>query len=114
MRRLQAGELFSFSIARGHIALICGLSEDGTMVRVIDSAPTATYERIRGSALYYERGGRWIAALTPGDIPGARWFFENDSYGGMTYWLELGYAAGRGVRIISAETPSGTTEETAE
>ncbi|MBR4458482.1 MAG: SH3 domain-containing protein [Clostridia bacterium] len=110
VRRLRAGELFSFSIARGHIALICGVSTDGTMVQVIDSAPSATYERIQGSALYYEAGGRWIPALTPDDIPGARWFFETDSYGGMTYWMELGYAARRGVRMIGVEK----TEESAE
>lgn len=103
VRRLREGELFSFSIARGHIALVCGISEDGTMVRVIDSAPSATYERIKGSALYREYNGRWLPALTLDDIPGARWYFQTDGYGGLTYWMELGYAAGRGLRMIGTE-----------
>lgn len=111
VRRLRAGELFSFSIARGHIALVSGVSDDGTMVRVIDSAPSATYERIKGSALYVERAGRWIPALTPDDIPGARWYFETGGYGGMTYWLELGYVAGRGVRMIGVEEETPATAE---
>ena len=49
---LQGGAMFSFSIARGHIALIDGISEDGAMVHVVDSAPGATFTRIVNDSLY--------------------------------------------------------------
>ena len=33
-------------------------------------------------------------------MPGARWFFETDEYGGLEYWLPMEYVAKRGVRLI--------------
>ena len=98
---LKEGAMFTFSIVRGHIALICGLSDDGTMVRIVDSAPSATYERIINGSLFYQtRSGSWREALTLDDLPGARWYFETDSYGGLTYWMRVTYVARRGVRLI--------------
>ena len=98
---LEDGCMFSFSIARGHIALISGISPDGTMVRIVDSAPTATFERIVNTAMYYEgRTGGYRVALSLSDLPGARWYFETDHYGGLEYWMPLEYAAKRGVRLI--------------
>lgn len=98
---LQGGAMFSFSIARGHIALVCGLSEDGTMVQVVDSAPFATFDRIVDDSLYYRlRSGSFRAATALEDLPGSRWYFETDDYGGLEYWLRLSYVAGRGVRLI--------------
>ena len=98
---IHDGALFSFSIARGHIAMVSGISEDGSMIRVVDSAPLATFERIKDSAQYYEkRPGVYRAALNLDDLPGARWFFETDEYGGMEYWLTMDYVAKRGVRLI--------------
>ena len=97
----QASPDFTFSIARGHIALVCGISEDGTMARVVDSAPSATYERIVDASLYYQmRSGAFRAALTLDDLPGARWYFETDEYGGLEYYLTMDYVAKRGVRLI--------------
>lgn len=98
---LRDGAMFSFSIARGHIALIAGVSEDGTMVRVIDSAPGATFTRIVGDSLYRRmNSGTFRAAVALDDIPGARWYFETGEYGGLEYWLRISYAAKRGVRLI--------------
>ena len=98
---LQEGCLFSFSVARGHIALIDGVTEDGKYVHVVDSAPSATAERIVGASLYYKgRSGALIPAATPGDIPGAEWYPANDQYGGLEYYLPTSYAAKRGVRLI--------------
>lgn len=95
------GDMFSFSIARGHIALAVGLSEDGSMVRVVDSAPFATFERIVNDSLYYQtRGGGFRAATRMEDIPGARWYLDTDDYGGLEYWLRLSYVARRGARLI--------------
>ena len=98
---LEGGALFSFSIARGHIALIDGVSEDGTMVHVVDSAPGATFTRIVNDSLYRRmNSGSFRAALSLEDIPGARWYFETGEYGGLEYWLRIEYAVKRGVRLI--------------
>ncbi|MBQ9196971.1 MAG: hypothetical protein IJ157_06970 [Clostridia bacterium] len=98
---LRNGSMFSFSIARGHIALAIGVSEDGTMVRVVDSAPHATFERIVNDSLYYmTRSGGFRAAVRLEDIPGARWYLDTDDYGGLEYWLRLSYVAKRGARLI--------------
>ncbi len=98
---LDGGAYFSFSIARGHIAMVCGRSEDGAMARVVDSAPKATFERIVNAAPYYQtRSGAFRAALALDDLPGARWYFETDEYGGLEYWLPMDYVARRGVRLI--------------
>ena len=102
---LDEGAFFSFSIARGHIAMVCGKSEDGTMIRVVDSAPGATFERIVNCAPYYQtRSGAFRAALSLDDLPGARWYFETDEYGGLEYRLPLEYVAKRGVRLIQPVT----------
>lgn len=98
---LDQGALFSFSIARGHIAMVSGKSDDGTMIRVVDSAPQATFERIVNAAQYYQlRSGMFRAALSLDDLPGARWYFETDEYGGLEYWLPTEYVVKRGVRLI--------------
>ena len=100
-RLIRGGAYFSFSIARGHIAMVSGISDDGTMIRVVDSAPLATFERIKNASQYYEkRPGVFRAALTLDDMPGARWYFETDEYGGLEYWLPMEYVADRGVRLI--------------
>ena len=98
---LKKGCLFSFSIARSHIALVSGISADGSMIRVVDSAPGATHERIVNASLYYAtNSGSFRSARTPMDIPGARWYFETEDYGGLEYYLPLSYVAKRGVRLI--------------
>ena len=98
---LKGGALFSFSVARGHIALVSGVSEDGSMVRIVDSAPGATFERIVNVSLYYQmRSGSFRAVLSLDDIPGSRWYLDTEEYGGLEYWLPVSYAAKRGVRLI--------------
>lgn len=101
-QRLSEGAVFSFSVASGHIALAAGLSEDGTKVKIIDSAPGATFERIEGARMYVpdEQGG-FSAAETLWDIPGAKYYFETNDFGGLEYYLDLEYVAKRGVRMIA-------------
>ena len=106
------GDRFSFSIVIGHIACADALSEDGTKVHVLDSAPGATYERIKNANVYYrDENGDFTVAGTPEDLPGIRWFFETGEYGGMDYWLDLGYCAKRGMHLIR---PRWLTLHTAE
>ena len=40
------------------------------------------------------------SAVRMEDLPGARWYFETDDYGGLEYWLRLSYVARRGARLI--------------
>ena len=99
---LRRGDRFSFSIADRHIALADGISEDGTKVHIVDSAPGATYERIRfkGKIFRQNADGSFEEAAVPEDHPGMRWFFETQEYGGMAYWMDIEYCAGRGMRLI--------------
>lgn len=95
------GAVFSFAIVSGHIALAAGLSEDGTMVHVVDSAPSATFERIENARLYIDDGqGGYQAVTSLWEIPGAKYYLETDQFGGLEYYLTLDYVAGRGVRLI--------------
>ncbi len=99
---LRRGDRFSFSIVDGHIALADGISEDGTKVHIVDSAPGATYERIRSKGCIFIRleDGTFREAAAPEDHPGVRWFFETQEYSGCEYWMDLEYCASRGMRLI--------------
>ena len=97
----RQGCFFSFMIVNGHIALADGISEDGTKVHIVDSAPGATYERIKNGVIYYQmENGLYSEAPTPEDIPGCRYFFETREYGGLEYWLDIAYCAKQGMRPI--------------
>ena len=92
---------FSFSIVIGHIAYADRLSEDGTKAHIIDSAPGATYERIKNALPYVQQeDGSFKEAASPEDIPGCRWFFETGEYGGLEYWLDISYCAKKGMRPV--------------
>ena len=101
-RKLAQGALFSFGIVTGHIALIDRLSDDGTMCHIIDSAPTATFERITGEmpSIYDEISGKFIQVSTPAEIPGLLYYVDTEGYDGAEYWLSLRYVSERGVRLI--------------
>ena len=97
----RQGSYFSFMIVNGHIALADGLSEDGTKVHVVDSAPGATYERIKNGVIYFRsEDGKFTEAPSPEAIPGCRYFFETQEYGGLEYWLDIAYCAKQGMRPI--------------
>ena len=101
VRLLQQGVLFSFSPARGHIAMIDGISPDGAMGHVVDSCPEATFTRIVGESLYYPKGTySYRPAQSLGDLPGIRWFLDTGEYGGAEYWMPIQYLVKRGVRLI--------------
>ena len=99
---LRRGDRFSFSIVDRHIALADGISEDGTKIHIVDSAPGATYERIRfpGKIFIQNADGSFAEAAAPEDHPGVRWFFETAEYGGLEYWMDLEYCANRGMRLV--------------
>jgi hypothetical protein len=102
---LKRGDLLSFGIVLGHIALADGISEDGTKVHIVDSAPGATFERknrfkIKGHVYYRLEDGTFQEAETADQLPGIRWFFETGEYGGMEYWMDLHYCAHKGMRLV--------------
>ena len=96
---LRRGDLFSFGIVLGHIAMADSISEDGTLIHVVDSAPGATFPRkndkrirLQGHIYYQKEDGSFVEAMTADELPGIRWFFESGEYGGMEYWMDLNYA----------------------
>ena len=96
---LRRGDLFSFGIVLGHIAMADGVSEDGTLIHVVDSAPGATFPRkndkrirLQGHIYDQKEDGSFVEAMTADELPGIRWFFESGEYGGAEYWLDLNYA----------------------
>ena len=102
---LRRGDMFSFSIVTGHIAMADGISEDGTKVHIVDSAAGATFERkdrwkIKGHIYYQKEDGSFAEAMTADELPGIRWFFETGEYGGMGYWMDLPYCAHKGMRLV--------------
>ena len=97
---LRNGDYYSFGIVIGHIALMTGIDEAAGKVRVVDSAPSATFERIKKGDIYYLQDGEYVKAADPGEIPGARYYFETRYYGGLEYYMDLSYCARRGGRLI--------------
>lgn len=104
--RMEAGAVYSFSVASGHIAMIAEMSPDGSMFRVIDSAPSATWERIKNARLYRQLpDGTFVPVDALNELEGARYYVENGGFGALSYWLEADYVARRGVRLIQPEGP---------
>ena len=102
---LKRGDLLTFMIVTGHIAMADGISEDGQYVHVVDSATGATFERkdrwkTKGHAFWQEEDGSFTEATSADQLPGIRWFFETEDYGGMAYWLDLHYCAHQGMRLV--------------
>lgn len=97
---LANGDYYSFAIVIGHIALMTGVDEKAEMVRIVDSAPSATFERIKKSSLYYLKDGEYTEVRDLSEIPGSVYYFETQQYGGLEYYLQLSYCAKRGGRVI--------------
>ncbi len=97
---LQYGDQFSFGIVNGHIALMTAIDPKHDKVLIIDSAPSATFERIKRGSIYYLEDGEYREASDPGEIPGSRYYFETRFYGGLAYYMDLDYCARKGGRLI--------------
>ncbi len=95
------GAMFSFSVVKGHIALADRISEDGSMIHVVDSALSATSSRLNGTEMYIlDPSGAFTAVSDPSGIPGTLYYIETEAWSGGEYWLESDYAIGRGLRLI--------------
>ena len=101
IREFRDGAMFSFSIVLGHIALASGLSDDAKKVEIVDSAPGVTLERLKKGSMYYlDENGKYVKIQDLADVPGARYYLESKQWGGLRYYMDLSYVAGRGVRLI--------------
>lgn len=99
--KTRQGAMWSFMVAKGHIAAVVGISEDGKMFRIIDSAPSATFERMENASMYLQNEDGTFSPITDlAQVPGARFYLETNGYNGMEYWLEGSYVARQGVRLI--------------
>ncbi len=95
------GAIFSFSIVKGHIALADEISEDGSMIHIVDSAMSATFSRLNSAKAYIRLSdGSFEAVSDPSQIPGALYYIETESWSGGEYWLESSYVLRRGVRLL--------------
>ena len=95
------GAIFSFSIVKGHIALADGISEDGSMIHIVDSAMSATFSRLNNAKAYIRlSNGSFAAVSDPSQVPGAMYYIETESWSGGEYWLESSYVLRRGVRLL--------------
>ena len=97
---LRNGDFYSMGIVIGHIALMTGVDEKAGKVHIVDSAPSATFERIKKGKIYCLKDGEYVEVQDPGEIPGSRYYFETRFYGGLEYYLDLSYCARRGGRLI--------------
>lgn len=106
--KLEEGAVFSFAVVSDHIAMVAEQSEDGSMMRIIDSAPSATWDRIGDARLYrQETDGSFVPISSLSELNGIRYYIETGAFGAATYWLEADYVARRGVRLIQPEEPKG-------
>ena len=113
---LRRGDLLTFMVVTGHIAMADGISEDGKYVHVVDSATGATFERkdkwkTKGHIFRQEEDGSFTEAMSADELPGIRWFFETEDYGGMAYWMDLHYCAHQGMRLIRKDWLQLKTDE---
>ena len=102
---LKRGDLLTFMIVTGHIAMADGISKDGQYVHIVDSATGATFERkdrwkTKGHIFYQKEDGSFTEAMSADELPGIRWFFETEDYCGMAYWMDLHYCAHQGMRLV--------------
>ena len=105
LSRMEKGAVYSFGVVSGHIAMVAGVTEDHSKFRIIDSAPSATLERIKGGQIYYQdENGRFIPVSDLSDFPGSVYYIENNAYGGLEYYLDAAYVSKQGVRLILPET----------
>lgn len=95
------GAVFTFSVVSGHIACVADVTEDGKMCLIIDSAPSATFERKKDEPVYFiGEDGAFHVAASVAELPGIEYCIETNSYGCGVYYLEMDYVARRGVRLI--------------
>ena len=84
--------------------LAAGISDDGKLVKIIDAAPSLSFEAIPEDTVFIQaEDGGFQAIASLDDDPNGRWFIQTDSYGGTEYWIKLSDAAACGLLLIQAK-----------
>ena len=95
------GAVFSFSVVKGHIALADGITSDGSMIHVTDSALGATFSRLEDAVIWVKtEDGSFVRASSPSQVPDAVYYIETNAWSGGEYYLPAEYALARGLRLI--------------
>lgn len=101
--KLQQGAVFTFTNEGGNVVLATDVSEDGSMVRIVDAAPSLSFEGIAPDTIFFQQDdGSFAAATALEDSYECRWYFEKQSYGGMEYWQKLETIAPQGLLLMEA------------
>lgn len=117
---LKRGDLFCLGIVKNHVVLADGIDEESRRVHIVDSAPGATFSKLKPTPAYIrDEDNAWRVIRSVDEIPGIRWYFETSQFGGAGYWLDLKDCAARGMRLIrrpwlSLETEEGNTTVSAD
>ena len=101
---LEQGAVFSFTNAQGNVVLAAGISQDGTLVNIIDPNPGASFaDGIPEDTVFLQQeDGSFTAIRSLDEDPYIRWYFETASYGGSEYWQKLDAVAPNGLLLIQA------------
>lgn len=101
---LKDGAVFSFTNEKGSVVLAAGISDDGTLVQIIDPDPSRSFDEIPADTVFMqEEDGSFTAMSALEDDPYTRWYFETASYGGSEYWMKLDAVAPQGLLLIQAK-----------
>ena len=102
--KLEQNAVFTCVPVSGHVVLAVGLSEDGKMVRILDTAPGVTFDGLTETKMYFQQeDGSFQPAESLRDNPELRWYLETNGYGALEYWLPLEYVAQCGGRLMQAK-----------
>ena len=98
---LKKGAVFSFTNEKGNVVLAAGISDDGTMVQIIDPMPGASFDPFPQDAVFQqEEDGSFTAMQSLDDDPYIFWYFETLDYGSSEYWMKLDAVAQQGLLLI--------------
>ena len=98
---LKKGAVFSFTNENGNVVLAAGISDDGTMVQIIDPMPGASFDPFPQDAVFrQEEDGSFTAMQSLDDDPYIFWYFETLDYGSSEYWMKLDAVAPQGLLLI--------------
>ena len=101
---LGKGAVFSFTNAQGNVVLAAGISEDGTLVNIIDANPGASFAEVPADTVFLQQEDGSFAAISSLDEdPYIRWYFNTGAYGGSEYWQKLEDIAPQGLLLIQAK-----------
>ena len=78
-------------------------TDDGTLVKIIDAMPSASFDAIPADTVFLQQeDGSFTAITSVDEDPNIRWYFESSNYGGTEYWRKLEEIAPLGLLLIQS------------